>query len=289
MSEPAIAIVPFGAWKPFGMARAGLNELHWPLGQPERLQGGTIADLTADDHLLVFASSKLFLLPWLRIRSKLSVLIVEPDALHAKNLKRARFWNKSFFAILTKSKPALATLPNGMFYYFGSTFIDDIAAIDPTKSKHVSLIASGKRDLPGHQMRHRIVEYCQEQNLDVDVMGRGYKPFASKADGLQSYRFSVVIENTRENDYVTEKIVDAMLCRTVPVYWGCPNIEDYFAVDGMIICESEEDLRRQISSLKPQDYANRLEAIEENYRRALDHADYLTRAAILVRDRIRKS
>jgi hypothetical protein len=288
MSEPAIAVVPYGIWKPFGMGKLDLDTLSWPLGRPDRLRKGSISDLSPEDHLLVFANKKIFALPWFGIRAKLSVMIVEPDALHGKNLDRARRWHKSFFAILSKSESFLSTVPNGVFYYFGSTFIEDIEAVDPTKTRLASLIASAKDDLPGHQLRHRIVDHIQTQDLDVDIMGRGYKPFDNKADGLESYMFSVVIENVREKHYLTEKIVDAALCRTVPIYWGCPNIKDYFAVDGMIICETEEELRLSLNTLSADDYESRRDAIEENYQRALVHADHETRAAQLVQEQIKR-
>ena len=74
-------------------------------------------------------------------------------------------------------------------------------------------------------------------------MGGGYKAFKQKADGLAPYRYSVVIENVRERNYFTEKLIDALLCGTVPIYWGCPNIGDFFDTTGMMICESEADIQ----------------------------------------------
>ncbi|EPX80821.1 glycosyltransferase family 10 domain-containing protein [Litoreibacter arenae] len=280
--NPAYAVVPYNSWPAVGMANTPLDSLHWPLGRPERLARGTVRDMGPQDHLIAYPNSELFYAPWLGIRAQVSVMIVEPDAVHAKNLKRAYRWRKSFRSILTKSESLLAQIDNGIFFYFGSTFIDDISGINPEKSRHMSLIASGKRDLEGHQLRHRMIDFVREKGLDVDVMGRGYKPFERKADGLESYRFSLIIENVRERHYFTEKIVDAALCRTVPIYWGCPNIGDYFDTDGILICETEEQVRDALQRVNAEDYAARSIAIEENARRAKFYADYLERAALTV-------
>ena len=54
--------------------------------------------------------------------------------------------------------------------------------------------------------------------------------------------FSIVVESSKEENYFTEKICDALLAKTIPIYWGCPNIGDFFDVDGMIICNSVDEI-----------------------------------------------
>ncbi|WP_394196005.1 glycosyltransferase family 10 domain-containing protein [Litoreibacter albidus] len=285
-NEPAYSVVPYNSWPAMGLANTPLEALHWPLGQPARLKGARVRDLAPTDHLIAYPNSELFYLPWFGIRAQVSVMIVEPDAVHAKNLKRAYRARNSFYSILTKSADLLEKVDNGIFFYFGSTFIDDIKRIEDRKTRNMSLIASGKRDLEGHLLRHSMVEFVREGGLDVDVMGRGYKPFERKEVGLQSYRFSIVIENVREKDYFTEKLVDAALCRTVPIYWGCPNIESYFDTSGMIVCETEEELRKYAARVGEDDYDSRLKAIEINYAKAVEHARYLERAVLAVKSKV---
>lgn len=45
----------------------------------------------------------------------------------------------------------------------------------------------------------------------------------------------MVVENVRQRNYFSEKLIDALLTRTVPVYWGCPNIGDYFDSAGFVL------------------------------------------------------
>jgi hypothetical protein len=225
----------------------------------------------------------MFYLPWVGVRAKVSVLIVESDAVHAHHLNNARRMRWRFHHILTKNAEILSAVPNALSYVLGSTFIEDIESIVPKKSKMTSLIASAKKNMEGHKLRHRIVDHVRELELDVDVMGRGYKPFELKQDGLAPYRYSVVIENIREADHFTEKLVDAALCETVPIYWGCPNIQVYFNPEGIIICQSEADIKEALLHVTTQDYDARRAAIEENAARARFYADYLLRAALTVK------
>jgi hypothetical protein len=44
----------------------------------------------------------------------------------------------------------------------------------------------------------------------------------------KDYRFAVVMENTYARGYVTEKIVNAFLASSIPIYWGHPDVFRYF-------------------------------------------------------------
>ncbi len=281
---PAIAIVPYGIWPTYGLAGLSLDNFIWPLGRPERLMNGCVGDMQARDHLVTFPRKPLFLLPRLGVKSQISVAIIEPDAVHHRYLSWARWLHWRFYKVLTKSKPLLDKIDNGVFYYFGSTFIDNYTAVDRTKLKMASLIASARRDLKGHKLRHEIVDHIRKEGLDVEIMGRGYAAFENKENGLAPYRYSVVIENVREQDYFSEKLVDACLCDTVPIYWGSPNVSDYFDPRGMIICQTADDIRGALANMSISDYQARLKWINKNRQAATSHAKYFERAAQLIRD-----
>lgn len=89
--------------------------------------------------------------------------------------------------------------------------------IPSVKPELCSIIASEKKDLLGHQMRHGVVTWAKQQGIAITVLGRGYAPFELKQDGLLNYRFSVIIENVQEQDYFTEKLLDCLLCGTMPI------------------------------------------------------------------------
>ncbi len=44
---------------------------------------------------------------------------------------------------------------------------------------------------------------------------------------LKGYKFGIYFENTFFDDYITEKIFNALEMNTIPIYCGAPNLDDY--------------------------------------------------------------
>lgn len=261
---PAIAVIPYAERLPEGLPDLPLDRLDWPLGRPDRLSHGTVADMAATDHLVTYPKTRLYFTPRGRRKAQLSLMIVEPDAVHAKHLTLARLFHRRFFRVLTKNAALLAAIPNGRPFIAGYSFVPESSAIPAEKTRHISIIASAKRTYEGHRLRHSVIDAARAENLPLDVMGRGYHPIESKTEGLAPYRFSVVIENSREDSYITEKLVDALRCRCVPIYWGAPDVADVFDGAGLICCTTESEILDQLRTLGPEDYDARRDAIERN-------------------------
>ena len=279
MSAPAIAILPYGQRLGRQHSARPLDDLIWPLGRPERLQKGTVADLEPSDHLIVFPKTAMHFQPSFGVRAKVSIMVVEPSVIHGRHLKMLRLTHRRFFRVLSHDEALLRAIPNGIKFVYGTSWVPDPDRVDVTKQHNMSLIASNKRDFEGHILRREIVEDVRADGLDVTLLGRGYAPFEDKADGLAPYRFSVVIENMQERNYFTEKIVDAVLCETVPIYWGCPNIGDFIDTGGMVICNDAEALRQAIRRADAAQYDALLPALRAAKSQAIHWADLYGRAA----------
>jgi len=279
-SGPAVAILPYSERFKNGLSNVNLDLLNWPLGRPERLASGTVGDMLSSDHLISYPKTKLYFSK--SIRANLSLMIVEPDVIHKKHLYLARYFQFRFYRILTKNSDLIRRCSKAHFFFYGASQIEDASKVDTSKTNGCSLIASGRNQLQGHQLRHQIVNEAKKRDLDVAVMGRGYQSFGPKEDGLASYLYSVVIENSIETSYFTEKIVDACLCRTVPIYWGAPDIGDYFDVEGILVCQSAQDILAAIESISANDYESRQDAIERNVVFAKKYADVEMRAALTI-------
>ena len=107
---------------------------------------------------------------------------------------------------------------------------DELAALAAfPKPKLLSVISSDKAQTAGHRQRLDFVHRLQEHfGDDIDVFGRGLRPFEDKWDVLAPYKYHVALENSEFPDYWTEKLSDALLAGAYPFYGGCPNIGDYF-------------------------------------------------------------
>ena len=286
-TEPAIAVLPYKSWKTFNLNSLSLDLLEWPLGRPDRLKNGTIRDMIKNDHLITFPRKSVFLFPRPLIKAKISVMILEPDAIHNLYINISKYLHWRFYKILTKNKYLLEEIHNTSFFYLGSTFIQNSDKIDLQKKNMASLIASNQNKLTGHKLRHEVVQHIKNNNFNVSVIGRGYRPFENKEDGLKSYRYSIVIENTSELDYFTEKVIDACLLETIPIYWGAPNISKYFDTRGFIICEGIDQILLAIQTMSIDDYNSKIEWIKKNKITAAYHANYIKRAAQVIRSSLK--
>lgn len=72
----------------------------------------------------------------------------------------------------------------------------------------------------------------------VDSGGRLWNnvggPVADKHQFISQYKFNIAFENSRRNGYTTEKVVDAMIANSLPIYWGDPLIGRDFNLNSFI-------------------------------------------------------
>ena len=284
MSDTAIAILPYGLRLGPALAQKPVDQLIWPLGCPDRLTGGRVGDLLPSDHLIVFPRTDTHFRIRRGTRAKISLLMGEPSAIHAKHIRLLKWSHRRFHRVLTFSETLLNGIPNASFFPLGNTWVPEWRDLPLNKTAMCSLIASGKRDLTGHQLRHQIVDWVRRDNHPVEIMGRGYTPFEQKADGLAPFRYSIVIENVQETNYFSEKLVDAVLCNTVPIYWGCPNLERYFDPEGIIQCNSADDIQRAVRAMSEDDFQSRLPALQALQSVMAEYAGLEERAARAIRD-----
>jgi hypothetical protein len=281
---PAIAIMPYGKRFGAGYLDMSCDALEWPLGQPERLRGRPLRAMERSDHLIVYPRPALHVRPLFGLKARLSMMVQEPRVIHDDHRRLLRVTWRRFFRIFSHDRALVEQIPNGVFVPFGTTWVPEWESLDLTKSKACSLIASAKRSQAGHVVRHAIADHVRAAGLDIDVMGGGYAPFEKKSDGLAPYRYSVVIENAREPDYFTEKLIDAILCLTVPIYWGCPNIGDYFDTSAFVVCETEGDIRAALDAMSVADYEARRPRLEAMRPAAAGYGDLQRRTAEALRD-----
>ena len=173
-----------------------------------------------------------------------------------------------FVRIFTHVKWYNRLLYNGTFLPVGGCWIRAGTTTPEKKQRLCSIISSDKNLLPGHKLRHEVIKLIQINDYDVDIMGSGYRFLEDKAEGLLGYHYSIVIENCSENDYFTEKLIDCFETDVVPIYWGCPNIECYFDIEGMILFNSLDELNRILLSLDEAHYRRHRTSMARNKRAA---------------------
>ena len=123
------------------------------------------------------------------------------------------------------------------------------------KPKLMSIMVSYKKNTFGHMYRHALVSHILKYNLPIDIWGNGtdeYKGktivgmggtvnngadrnnkyikgnFNSMSEICKDYAFTIAIENTSHDHYFTEKLINPFIYNTIPIYWGCKKVDEYF-------------------------------------------------------------
>lgn len=110
------------------------------------------------------------------------------------------------------------------------------------KHKTISCVSSNKGFLPGHKIRLDILNYITSTRNNIDMYGSGFNFIKSKMDALIDYKFSIVIENTTLDGFITEKLNDCLLTKTIPIYYGPSNVGKYYNIDSMYIFNTLDEL-----------------------------------------------
>ena len=114
-------------------------------------------------------------------------------------------------------------------WFIGRSRAELLAMHTTPKSRDISGFCSSQHCMKGHHRRLSCVgRLKRDMGDDIDWFGRNIRFIEDKWDGLAPYRFSFALENSREDDYWTEKLVDCFLSRTIPLYDGAPNLAQYF-------------------------------------------------------------
>jgi hypothetical protein len=184
-----------------------------------------------------------------------------------------------FNVILTWDDKVLNNCENAIFLPFGSSWItDEISLKSRNKEFKLGHLCGDKLLTYGHQIRHEIFNREKEFKIPTKFKFKGETilPTAliTKEEIFGDPMFALVIENTSHNGYFTEKITDCMLLKTIPLYWGCSDIDTFYNKEGIITFQNPDDLIRISNTLTPEFYYSKKEIIEDNFNRVKEYQNY---------------
>jgi hypothetical protein len=149
----------------------------------------------------------------------------------------------------------------------GSWISDDIT-ID--KKDEISFMMSSKINGNAYHMRFmimRMMEQYDKTNWGPFKLNWYRSPgrIPSKDPFFANAKFNIACENQIMTNMFTEKLLDCFKTYTVPIYYGCTNIEKYFNPKGIIRFNSIAEFKHVISTLTPDTYDEMLPYLQENY------------------------
>lgn len=119
------------------------------------------------------------------------------------------------------------------------------------RKKFCSAVISNNYFTDGFRIKF-INELSKYKTVD---MGGGYnntigEKVKNKTEFFSSYKFSIAMENTEGDGYVSEKIVDSFLSGTIPIYYGDYMVDEYINPKSFILIKGEKDMLEKIEYIK---------------------------------------
>lgn len=136
------------------------------------------------------------------------------------------------------------------------------------KEAQVAFITSSKIYTNAHRMRFKIMRGMGEVK---EFNGLEYKFYRSppriikRCDYYVSPMFNIACENEIMDNMFTEKLIDCLACKTIPIYYGCQNIEKFFNPKGILTFNTYEEYIDIIKSVNEKMYKDMLPYVEENF------------------------
>ncbi|MHB8520301.1 MAG: glycosyltransferase family 10 domain-containing protein [Limisphaerales bacterium] len=150
--------------------------------------------------------------------------------------KRLPNWRECDYALTCHhlNDPRHFRLPLYPIYFGGEHLVkapDEAERVLAEKTKFCAFVI-------GHRHARKRIEFFEKLSRYKRVDSGGYylnnigrsigATEADKLAFLRPYKFNICFENESLAGYTTEKIVQAMQARCVPIYWGDPRIQEEF-------------------------------------------------------------
>ena len=184
------------------------------------------------------------------------------------------------FTYLLTQFPELLQIENSVKLVGCGSFVEPKP--DIKKKFAISMIMSNRNYLPGHSLRFELYKRKSEIKVPFDIYGSSWNPvdfpnllpLAAWDDRKDKIRvmdcmFHIAIDTYKRPDHYSEKLIDALITKTIPIYWGCTNLDEYFNLSGIFTVNSVDQIIYICNQLKPALYFDTMEAINDNYNRAL--------------------
>ncbi len=134
----------------------------------------------------------------------------------------------------------------------------DISDEEALNRKFCNFVYSNDKDGNAVELRTKFAKLLMEykhvdcpgrvlNNMTSDLLAREDRDWVrSKVDFLKGYKFTISFENSKYNGYTTEKMLNPLSARSIPIYWGNPKVEEDFNPDAFVNANGYEDRLEEI-------------------------------------------
>jgi len=202
---------------------------------------------------------------------------LEPVDVIGIDVQKYLLANSDKFDLILTDQAPLLHLSNAVLFPFGTAWVQNYKE---NKEFSVSTVIGNKTQTRGHILRH--VLHAKMHQITIPTKFYGSSKGSPKLDlklvdtkePLFDSMFHIVIENSFSDHYFSEKLIDCLVSKTVPIYMGAKKIGNYFNTDSIIQANSITEIIKACNKLKPCDYTNMLGSINENFTEAQKYRDW---------------
>lgn len=205
--------------------------------------------------------------------------------------------HKFYDLILTYNNEVLSQCHNAVLFCNNGVWTqeNDISQ----KQYQVSFLTSNKEMCRGHKLRvatfNRLRDHLnQEYTPPLPIKMHMSPPYLQdKRSMLVPFQYAISFQNSQQHSYFSEILLDCFATRTIPIFWGCANLSEYFNMDGVFdlgevytASLAETKIKEILASLTPEYYySSKVQAaIEDNYHRSLQYSDRIGRLTKAITD-----
>lgn len=169
-------------------------------------------------------------------RNQLPTPIPWPQRKHAVLVAANKYWRELKWARVYSTKDALRVLRHGLRKRLSPTYQScwQLQLHDARLDLLQILGLSNKVDVFGRGWEDT-GNMPQHQAVRLAAIHSAFKGACDDKHGLLSrYKFTIAYENTAFPGYVTEKVIDAIVAASVPVYLGAPDITEQLPAEAFV-------------------------------------------------------
>jgi hypothetical protein len=161
------------------------------------------------------------------------------------------------------------------------------------KSKSISVFCSTQQKTEDHRLRLKFVTALKAHFGDqLDWFGNGINPLERKWEGIADYKYHIALENQSRNNVITEKLYDSFLGLSYPIYYGAPNVYQYFdrrSLSTIDIMDINSSIKTIEDILETDPFSAKLPYIIESKTKTLLEYNLFTRMATIAVNQIEQT
>jgi hypothetical protein len=154
---------------------------------------------------------------------------------------------------------------------------------DISKTKTISIFCSDQQATADHRLRLKFAKALKTHfGNDLDWYGNGVNPLPEKWDGIAPYKYHIALENQSRNHVITEKLYDSFLGLALPIYYGAPNVGDFFdlqSLEQIDLMDFTGSIKKIEKILETDPWEDKLSSIIDSKSRVLGEYNVFNRIA----------